>query len=431
VVGSGISGLYCAALLAKAGRRVLVLEQHYVAGGCTHCFEDKGWEFDTGVHYVGRVEKYGYLLDMVSAGPKVQWQQLGTEANGFVYDELKVGDAPAHKLRAGKDAFLADLIEKFPDEEKGLREYLALVVECNSKSELHFFGKLFPLWAARLLEWAVGSRFQELASLTLQQVLDRLFVSSMLKALLSSQFGDYGLPPNEASFFIHAGVVAHYLNGAYYPIGGPQVVTRALIPTICAAGGRVLVNAPVSCILTSASGAACGVEIDGNHTQIFAPIVISAAGAYATELMVESVSIIPPLVKPLLGGISHVYAFIGIDGDSKKLKLPSSNLWSLPGEDINADCKAYYNDPFSKDSKQKQLMFIGFPSSKDPAFASKYPGKSNCVIITEAKAEWFDQFKNTETGKRTAEYEALKLKFKNKLLTGLYEFFPQLDGRVR
>ena len=76
-------------------------------------------------------------------------------------------------------------------------------------------------------------------------------------------------------------------------------------------------------------------------------------------------------------------------------------------------------------------MFIGFPSAKDPAFASKYPGKSNCVIITEAKAEWFDQFKNTETGKRAAEYEALKLKFKNKLLTGLYEFFPQLDGRVR
>jgi hypothetical protein len=48
VIGSGIGSLYMSALLARAGKRVVVLEQHYVAGGCTHCFEDKGWEFDTG-----------------------------------------------------------------------------------------------------------------------------------------------------------------------------------------------------------------------------------------------------------------------------------------------------------------------------------------------------------------------------------------------
>ena len=47
-VGSGIGSLYCAALLAKVGMKVVILEQHYVAGGCTHCFEDKGFEFDTG-----------------------------------------------------------------------------------------------------------------------------------------------------------------------------------------------------------------------------------------------------------------------------------------------------------------------------------------------------------------------------------------------
>ena len=35
------------------GEQVLVLEQHDVAGGCTHTFEDRGYEFDTGVHYCG------------------------------------------------------------------------------------------------------------------------------------------------------------------------------------------------------------------------------------------------------------------------------------------------------------------------------------------------------------------------------------------
>jgi len=55
VIGSGIGSLYSSALLAKAGYKVVILEQHYVAEGCTHAFEDKGYEFDTGLHYVGRI----------------------------------------------------------------------------------------------------------------------------------------------------------------------------------------------------------------------------------------------------------------------------------------------------------------------------------------------------------------------------------------
>ena len=74
IIGSGMGGLYCGALLAKAGKKVVVLEQHYVSGGCTHTFEDRGYEFDTGLHYVGRIEKYKALLDLVSGGGRsVNW----------------------------------------------------------------------------------------------------------------------------------------------------------------------------------------------------------------------------------------------------------------------------------------------------------------------------------------------------------------------
>ena len=42
VIGSGIGGLTVASLLAKAGKKVLVLEQHDRAGGCCHTYVEKG-----------------------------------------------------------------------------------------------------------------------------------------------------------------------------------------------------------------------------------------------------------------------------------------------------------------------------------------------------------------------------------------------------
>ena len=57
VVGSGMGGMTTSAMLAKLGRRVLVLEQHYVPGGFTHAFPRKGYNWDVGVHVVGEVAR--------------------------------------------------------------------------------------------------------------------------------------------------------------------------------------------------------------------------------------------------------------------------------------------------------------------------------------------------------------------------------------
>ena len=48
-----MGGMTAAAMLADLGRRVLVLEQHYVPGGFTHMFKRPGYEWDVGVHAVG------------------------------------------------------------------------------------------------------------------------------------------------------------------------------------------------------------------------------------------------------------------------------------------------------------------------------------------------------------------------------------------
>ncbi|HVY61528.1 MAG TPA: FAD-dependent oxidoreductase, partial [Planctomycetota bacterium] len=53
VIGSGAGGLAAAVALARAGRSVLVLEQHYLPGGWCHSFDLGGYRFSPGVHYLG------------------------------------------------------------------------------------------------------------------------------------------------------------------------------------------------------------------------------------------------------------------------------------------------------------------------------------------------------------------------------------------
>ena len=101
VVGSGIGGLGVAAQLAKhAGKRVLLLERHTVAGGFTHTFRRKGYEWDVGVHYIGEVHRKGSLLrtlfDDITDG-RLQWEDMGE-----VYDTVVVGGQRFEYL-AGRD----------------------------------------------------------------------------------------------------------------------------------------------------------------------------------------------------------------------------------------------------------------------------------------------------------------------------------------
>ena len=122
VVGSGIGGLASAALLSRyAGKRVLVLERHYIPGGCTHVFHRPGYEWDVGLHYIGGVQNPDSQLrrafDLVTEA-QLDWAPMPD-----VYDRFVIGDRTYDFVR-GLEPFRARLREYFPKETAGIDRYI-------------------------------------------------------------------------------------------------------------------------------------------------------------------------------------------------------------------------------------------------------------------------------------------------------------------
>ena len=79
IIGSGMAGMTCAALMAREGRRPLVLERHYTAGGFTHVFKRSGYEWDVGIHYIGGVNRPESLVASIFryiTDGELQWADM-------------------------------------------------------------------------------------------------------------------------------------------------------------------------------------------------------------------------------------------------------------------------------------------------------------------------------------------------------------------
>ena len=428
VIGSGISGLTCAGLLSKVGKRVLVLEQHYIAGGSTHTFEDKGYEFDTGVHYIGNIEKRKKILDLICE-PKIEWDQLGTKDNGWIYDEIVIGNQHYY-LKAGEDGFLDEVNKYWPEELENVKKYLDYVkIVC--KKDLFFSLKIIqwrPL--ANLLSRLLSNSFFKHTQETALDVVKRFTKNKDLQAFLCGQFGDYGKCPSQESFFIHASVVNHYLNGAWFPRGGSGTIAKNIIPIIESTGGAVLVRKAVKNILIE-NGIAVGVKME-NNIEIRAKNIVSAAGAPNTWKTLIPTNFVPKSIIDKIDNLglscSFTYAFIGMDGTPEELELRSSNIWHWPHGDYDKMIDDFHNDP----NEAPIPMFIGFPCSKDSTWNNRYPGKSNAVILTLSKYEEFEKWKDEKQGKRSEEYQIKKKKYANRILEeGLYHYYPKTRGKVK
>ena len=425
VVGSGMGGLTVAALLSELGWRVAVLEQHYTAGGATHSYERAGYEWDVGVHYLGdmgRPTTVRRLMDFLSGG-RLEWAPMDAH-----YDRFFIGGR-SYDAVAGKDAFRDNLVQSFPREARAIDRYLELLGEVSRGMRLLALDRTLPPWAAAVAGPFLRARLPRSFRRTTWDVLSDLTANPELIAVLTGQWGDMGLPPKRSSFVVQAMIAKHYLHGGYYPVGGASRIADTILPKIRAAGGEVFTYARVAQILLR-EGRARGVRMADGH-EIEARCVISDAGAVNTLARLVPADAAArhgydTLLRRVRPSVGHVGVYIGLEASAAELGLPRTNYWVYPDNDYDGAVERFERDP----TGPFPVVYLSFPSAKDPDFERRCPGKATIEIVAPAPYSIFERWAGTTWGRRGDDYEALKQSYGERLLEVLYDKVPQVRGRV-
>jgi len=442
VVGSGIGGLTTAWCLAKVGQKVLVLEQHDMAGGCCHTYMEKDVEFDVGIHYIGHMgdgETDRYLLDQITEG-QLSWAPIDEN-----YDTVVVGGT-SYRWCSSREKNLTMLKTSFPGIPKEkFEKYFRDLDSAANDFEKFFIVKFIPLWALRVMR-AVGILRLFAGNYTVWKKSSEEYLSKLLpgtneestraKLVLSYIWGDIGTSPKEAPHPLISGVGHYFEGGGYYPVGGAGQIAYTIVPQIVRAGGQVVCRAPVDEIIVE-RGAAVGVRVrtSSGTSTIRGNIVVSSAGVINTYLkMLRRASLPRGIEGKVRPGRAAFCIFVGLNGTNKELSLPARNYWIFakdtdykdPFKIIESWKPEMFDDSAVCETIEYPMLFLSFPSAKDPTWDVE--GVSTCEIVSFAPWGWFSEWAGDSSGKRSDVYKKRKMNIAATMWRTACSVHPQLKG---
>lgn len=421
VIGSGPGGLTAAVALARAGLRVLVLEQHYLPGGWTHSFSLEGYRFSPGLHYLGDLqpgESLRRLLEGLGLGPRLEFTELCREG----IDHVIVGEE-RFDIPKGVERYKDRLGARFPSERDGIERYFEVL--CRLAGEVGRTGSLLsfpgifllPFRAPTLLRWGLKTQ---------AALLDATVRDPLLRAILSARCGNHGLPPSEVSLPLHSTIERHYLHGAYYPKGGAKRLSSAFVKTLRENGGEIRLRARVLRIMVE-RGRATGVVLQGGE-RIRARWVVSNADAAITYS-----KLLPPgaadrearRARAARMSLSALSLFVAVDMDLSALGYDSGNYWWYRTADVDG---IYRRMARGLPSAGVEGLFLSISSFKDPGL--RRDRQHTLEMFTLVPHASFDRWRNTISGDRGSAYRALKRDLTHRMLLAAERIIPGLRRRL-
>ena len=213
IIGSGLGGLECGALLAQRGLRVLVLEGSNQPGGCMQSFRRGGLHYDTGLHYVGGLAP-GQAMHKAFAQlglMDLPWQRMDED-----FDHVIIGGRH-FAFHQGYEAFVEGLAKDFPHQREALQSFVQ---------------RLQNITAEDMDVCAYDYLYQTFS--------DELLLNVVSAAAMKTELRRESLP-----LFNFAHTCSSYIESSWRLRGDGNLLVNKLIDTIKQAGGEVQTNSRV------------------------------------------------------------------------------------------------------------------------------------------------------------------------------------------
>lgn len=297
IIGAGIGGLVCGCYLAKAGLKVIIVEQQNKPGGYCTSFERDGYRFDVGVHYLGGVKRgiLGKILSDLNLRDKIKFNQFDPT------DKIVFPESTTY-VRAKPFDTIEEFKKTFPKERKNIGRFFRFILEES-------FHKIY-----------IKTRV-----LTFKDVLDKYFDDFRLKDTLGFLLVNIGVSQKEVSAISAIILYREFLlDPGYYPVGGMDSFASSIANKFISLGGKLYLNMQVSKVLKN-NNRVRGVSLNNNKDRIESKFVVSNIDAKKLfkDLILDNTKE-STLITKLRPSLSLFVLYLGLRNIKNKLPY---NLW--------------------------------------------------------------------------------------------------------
>lgn len=408
IIGSGLSGLVCANILAREGMKVGVVEKQQKPGGNLLDFKKTGFRFDTGIHYVGATDP-GQPLRSILKYLKV-FDHLITvplDPKGFDIICIRNQEIP---VPAGIDAFRESLLEWFPGGNQAVEKYAGLLREGIRRFPLYTLQPGLGEWPPPYSMTGIGDYLDEIGS-RVRSINQKVSLPGFLGGN-NFLYGGYRNTPLSTTLLINHS----FLSGPCRIAGGSSTLAVLLTNALIAMGGGLITGKTITEIAPCNNGFTLRSD---PKSEWKAKYIISTIHPRNTNALLPERSLpraYSNRINSLPDSCGAFILFIGLKPD--RYPYPNCNYYYHKSDD------PWFNEPSRTDDWPHMFLLTSGCDSPGQPFAS------TLTVMTFMDFSMVARWKDTITGRRGEEYEQFKESMKEKLLSLVVRRFPGLPSAI-